>query len=263
MSITALFELLAAITAIIGAVFLFDQQLHRPRPYKLMWTLGLLFYGIAAAAAFAGAAGEWTVASYKVWYFFGGILTAAYLGFGTLYLLGPRRLAHVVAIVGGIISIYALIRIVSFPVSAATASHIAASTTAQVTDVSHFKVLPVDMEVAAIVMNIPGSILLFGGALYSAWRFIRSRTQAYRVVSMVFIAGGALLLSVTTGLQRLGYSDLAAFGEFAGALCLIGGMLVSHDVFSVFRIPFTSIVVHARKINSEAPQASLPSHATD
>jgi len=209
MSLTALFELLAAITAIIGALFLFDQQLHRPRPYKVMWTLGLLFYGIAAAAAFAGAAGTWTVATYKIWYYFGGIMTAAYLGFGTLYLLGPRKLAHAVALLGGLVSLYALIRIVSYPVATDIATRIASSTTAQVTDVSHFQVLPGDMEAAAILMNIPGSILLFGGALYSAWRFIRSRTMAYRVVSMIFIAGGALLLSVTTGLQRLGFSDLA------------------------------------------------------
>ncbi|HEU5347926.1 MAG TPA: hypothetical protein VFU63_04875 [Ktedonobacterales bacterium] len=67
MSDIALFEFLAAIFALIAAVFIFDQHLHRPRPYKLMWSLGLLFYGIAAAAAFAGEIGHWTVLDYKLW----------------------------------------------------------------------------------------------------------------------------------------------------------------------------------------------------
>src|SRR5260370_39991531 len=91
MSATAIFELLAALAAFAAAIFLVDQQFHRPRPYKLLWSLGLLFYGIAAAAAFAGAASHWTVAEFKVWYFFGGTVTAVFLGLGSFYLLGPRR----------------------------------------------------------------------------------------------------------------------------------------------------------------------------
>ena len=38
-----MFELLAALAALIAAIFLADQYLHRPRPYKLMWGRGLLF----------------------------------------------------------------------------------------------------------------------------------------------------------------------------------------------------------------------------
>ncbi|HKT37804.1 MAG TPA: hypothetical protein VJR48_05490, partial [Ktedonobacterales bacterium] len=93
MSDIALFELLAAICALVAAIFIFDQHLHRPRPFKLMWSLGLLFYGIAAAAAFAGALDHWTVLEYKLWYYFGGIMTAAFLGLGSCFLLAPRRVA--------------------------------------------------------------------------------------------------------------------------------------------------------------------------
>src|SRR5690242_7330680 len=92
MNSTAVFELLACILALVAAVFIFDQHLERPRPYKLLWTLGLLFYGIAAGAAFVGAASHWSVATYKVWYYFGGVLTAAYLGLGSLALLAPRKI---------------------------------------------------------------------------------------------------------------------------------------------------------------------------
>jgi hypothetical protein len=247
MSDVAIFELLAAICALAAAVFIFDQHLHRPRPHKLMWTLGLLFYGIAAGAAFAGTANHWTVAEYKLWYYFGGVLTAAYLGLGSFYLLGPRRLAHVFAATAVLLSLYAGIRVLTYAVPADVAARIATSTTAEVTNVRDLPVLPGDLTLIAILMNIPGAAFLFGGALWSAWTFVRRHTPGYRVLSMVLLALGAIFPSITTGLQRLGYSGGAALGEFLGALCLLAGLLVSHDVFTVFRIPFTQIVLRERR----------------
>lgn len=247
MGATAIFELLAAVAALIAAVFIFDQHLHRPRPYKLMWSLGLLFYGIAAAAAFAGSASHWTVADYKTWYFFGGILTAAYLGLGSFYLLGPRTAAHVLAGIATLLAVYAAVRIGTFPISADHAAQIASYSTAQVTDVGHFQVLPGDLSLVAILMNIPGALFLFGGAIWSGWTFWRRHTPGYRVASMLLLALGAVFPSVLTGLQRLGYSSGAALGEFLGALCLLVGLLISLDVFTVFRVPFTSIVLRERR----------------
>jgi hypothetical protein len=246
MSATAWFELLAALAAYVAAIFIFDQQVHRPRPYKLLWTLGLLFYGTAAAAAFAGSANHWTVAEYKAWYFFGGILTAAYLGLGSLYLLGPRRVSDIACIVAVVLSIYAALRILTYQVDVATAAKLATSTTAEVTDVRSFQVLPPDLSLVAIIMNVPGALLLFGGAIWSAWTFWQRHTPGYRVLSMGFLALGAVVPSITTGLQRLGYSSGAALGEFLGAVFLLTGLLISLDVFTVFRIPFTSIVLHER-----------------
>src|SRR5215813_5581213 len=169
MSDVAFFELLATICALAASVFIFDQYLSRPRPHKLMWTLGLLFYGIAAGAAFAGAANHWTVAEYKLWYYFGGVLTAIYLGLGSFYLLGPRRAANAITAAVVLLSLYAGVRILTFEVPPALAAQLTTSTTAQVTNVSHFPVLPGDLTVVAILMNIPGAAFLFGGALWSAW----------------------------------------------------------------------------------------------
>jgi hypothetical protein len=247
MSDVALFELLAAICALIAAIFIFDQYLNRPRPYKLMWSLGLLFYGIAAGAAFAGASSHWTVPDYKVWYFFGGVLTAAYLGLGSFYLLGPRRVAHVITAIAVVISVYAAVRIALFTVPAHVATQIATDSTAQVTNVGQFPVLPGDISLAAVIMNIPGALFLFGGALWSAWTFWRKHTPGYRVVSMVLLALGAVFPSILTGLQRLGYSSGASLGEFLGALFLLAGLLVSSEVFTSFRVPFTHIVLYERQ----------------
>lgn len=247
MSSTALFELLAALAAFIAAIFIFDQHLHRPRPYKLMWSLGLLFYGIAAAAAFAGSVGPWTVGEYKVWYYFGGILTAAFLGLGTLFLLGPRRVAWVATAIAVAIAVYAGAR-VAFASFAATDIHtLTTGSTALITNVRAFKPLPGDMEAAAIIMNIPGALLLFGGAAWSAWQFWRKSAPGYRLASMALLALGSVFPSVLTGLQALGNTSGAALGEFLGAVCLLGGLLISHDVFTVFRVPFTHITLYERR----------------
>ncbi len=245
---TALFTALAAVCALLAAIFIFDQHLSRPRPHKLMWTLGLLFYGLAAAAESFGAASHWTVAESKIWYYFGGILTAAFLGLGTLFLLGPRRVSWVATAIAVVIAVYAGVRIAFFAPFTATDIHtLTTGSTALITNVRAFKPLPGDMEAAAIIMNIPGALLLFGGAAWSAWQFWRKSAPGYRLASMALLALGSVFPSVLTGLQALGNTSGAALGEFLGAVCLLGGLLISHDVFTVFRVPFTRITLYERR----------------
>lgn len=245
---TALFELLATIFALVAAVFIFDQHVHRPRPHKLMWTLGLLFYGLAAGAEFLGVTGGWNEANYKGWYYFGGVVTAIFLGLGTLYLLAPRRVGHIVTAIVTVIALYAAVRILFFaPFSAADLHTLATAPTSVITNVRAFKPLPNDMEIVAIVLNIPGALLLFGGAVWSGWQFWRKNAPGFRVLSMALLALGSVFPSILTGLQALGNSSGAALGEFLGALCLLVGLLISHDVFSVFRVPFTSIILYQRR----------------
>jgi hypothetical protein len=254
---TALFTALAAVCALLAAIFIFDQHLSRPRPHKLMWTLGLLFYGLAAAAESFGAASHWTVGEYKVWYYFGGVLTAAFLGLGTLFLLGPRRVAWVAATIAIVIGVYAAIRITFFaPFSAADIQTLSTASTAYVTNVRAFKPLPGDMQIVAIVMNIPGALLLFGGAVWSAWQFWRKKAPGFRLASMALLALGAVFPSILTGLQALGNTSGAALGEFLGAVCLLAGLLISHDVFTVFRVPFTRITLYQRRAPAATGQPS-------
>src|SRR5260370_33005517 len=109
MNATALFELLAFCAAFIAALFILDQHLYRPRPFKLLWGLGLLFYAVAALAAFSGSATHWTVAAYVTWYYFGVVLTAAYLGLGSFLLLQPRQGAQGLNALAVRLSLYAAV----------------------------------------------------------------------------------------------------------------------------------------------------------
>jgi hypothetical protein len=81
--------LLPALTSVLGFVFvgiLVRQQAERPRSHILVWSLGLLWYAIAAATEALGGAFAWNPALYRLWYLSGAIGVAAYLGAGTVYL---------------------------------------------------------------------------------------------------------------------------------------------------------------------------------
>ncbi|HEY7778904.1 MAG TPA: hypothetical protein VIC85_01710 [Ktedonobacterales bacterium] len=247
MTATAIFELLACVLALVAAIFIFDQYRERPRPYKLLWTLGLVFYGIASGAVVAAELGHWNVGELKAWYFFGGVLTAAYLGLGSLYLLAPGRVARWAVAVAAVFTVYAGPRMLFLPIAAAESARLATLSTAAVTGTEFRALIPADVVVITILMNTAGALFLIGGAVWSAWTFYQKHAPGYRLTSMVLLALGGFFPTILTGLQRFGYSGGAALGEFLGAACILTGLLVSYDVFTVFRVPFTHVVLLDRQ----------------
>jgi hypothetical protein len=62
----------------------------RRAPELAAWSASLLAYAIASAALAWGAAGGWDGRAFRVYYLFGGLLTAPLLGLGSLLLVGRR-----------------------------------------------------------------------------------------------------------------------------------------------------------------------------
>ncbi len=247
MSADGVLATLTAVLSLIAAIFVLDQHLHRPKAYKLLWFLGLLAYGIAATAEAVGAAqGHWSLGIYRTWYFFGGLMVAAYLGMGTAYLMLPRRLAHGIMAVLALATIYGAVRVFTASISADDLHKLVTASTEQVVEVSNFTIMPTDIEVLAPILNISGAAFLFGGALWTAWVFWRKRTMPYRVLSNVLIAIGALAPSILTGLIRLGFTSGFFLGQLIGVAFILAGFLVSIEIFSVFRVPFTNVILHQR-----------------
>jgi hypothetical protein len=92
---------LPAVTAVLALVFalaLLDQWLERRRGYQLIWSIGMLFFGIAVACeAIAGLLG-WNEALYRTWYLTGAVWTAGWLGLGTGFLLARTRFGYAFAL---------------------------------------------------------------------------------------------------------------------------------------------------------------------
>src|SRR6202007_2789045 len=86
----------------------FEQWWHRRQSFQLVWTVGLLWYGISAGTEFLGGAFGWNEVIYRVWYLIGAFFVAAYLGMGTIYLLAKTRFGYfagVTVLIGGGLSL--------------------------------------------------------------------------------------------------------------------------------------------------------------
>lgn len=88
---------LPAVTAILALVFavaLFDQWRERRGGFQLIWTFGMLFYGVGAGSEALGAFSGWNELLYRTWYLTGAVWTAGWLGLGTAFLLGRTRFGY-------------------------------------------------------------------------------------------------------------------------------------------------------------------------
>jgi hypothetical protein len=91
--------LLSSVTSFLFFGLVLAQWLGRHRSFQLVWAIGLLWYGISAGTEFLGSAFGWNEALYRTWYLIGAFFVAAYLGMGTIYLLGRTRFGYFVAAV--------------------------------------------------------------------------------------------------------------------------------------------------------------------
>ncbi len=163
---------------------------------------------------------------YRLWYLFGAILVAAYLGMGTLYLLARRRTAHIIMTVLLIASLYAAFRVFTVSLDLTTLDRLSGSA------------MPEEVRLMSRLSYI-GAAVLIGGAIYSAWVFWRRKIMPHRVLSNTLIAIGALMPAVGGGLIRLGGSlQLFYLLELLGIIIILVGFLRNREVFGFYRVPF-------------------------
>ena len=82
-------------------------------------------------------------------------------------------------------------------------------------------------RVMSLFFNIPGSILLVGGAVLSIWRFARKKEYAYRMWANVLIAAGALLIAFVGSRARLGSTAGLYPAEMVASAMLLSGFLLA------------------------------------
>ncbi len=224
--INTLLPLASGIFSLAFALVVFDQFLARRQPYQLVWTIGLLMYFFATGAEFWVGARGLTPAVYRLWYLFGAVFVAAYLGMGTLYLLAPRRLAHAIMVVLLAASSYAAFRVFAADIDLTTLLRLSGSA------------MPQGVRLMTPFFNTFGTVALVGGAAYSAWVYWRRRVMPHRMMSNILIAVGALLPALGGVLMRSGGS-LTVFYllELLGILTILAGFLRNREVFGLYRFP--------------------------
>ncbi len=342
------FPFLSSALSFVFAILVADQWLRRRQAYQLIWTIGLLWYGISAGTEFIGGAWGWNEGLYRTWYLIGAFGVAAWLGLGTVYLLRNTRFGYFVAFsvfAGGLFSILSglarakegdpasgttILAVVLFSAVAAVlltaatrmrrelvapiaagvlviaSAAVAFLTFTVAVDAPGYFLDPAtgvptgaafasDLRVMTPPFNIAGAFALVFGAVYSAyifmpkrrvlriqggwpvigavgrgvavivnffasipgaWRAFRAGTLNTRVPATLLIAVGGFVPGWTSGLNRFGVTWSFFLGEFVGVLFIFLGFLVSIEVFSDIRLPFTQIVL-ARRGRAATPPADV------
>lgn len=101
--------LLPALTAIVATVFVtavVRRWRHNRRPYLLVWAIGITAFGLGAAAEAAFGLLGWNPLLFRLYYLCGAILAAAWLGQGTIQLLGKRPWTEISLAALAILSLY-------------------------------------------------------------------------------------------------------------------------------------------------------------
>lgn len=217
---------MSSIIALIFAIIVLDQFFAKRKSYQLVWAIGLFMYFISTGAEFWAGAWGLNQVIYRLWYLFGAIFVAAYLGMGTLYLLISRRTAHIIMVILLVVSVYAVFRVFTASIDLSSLQTLSG------------RAMPTGVRLMTPFLNSFGTIALVGGAIYSAWVFWRRRIMPHRVVSNILIAVGAMLPAFGGTLMRL-TDSLTAFYllELLGIIIIFTGFLRSREVFGTYRFP--------------------------
>ena len=207
------------IAALAGAGFaatVLNQFRSRRRPYQAAWAAALAMFAAGAAFETVGIAAGWTALTYKSYYLFGAVLNVGWLGVGTLYLLAPRRVGHIAAAVMGLISVAALAGVLAAPTDAGLLQ----------ARVPGRGAIGAPAPIFALVSNLPGSVILIGGAAWSAWQAFRRKAPGSRVLGTALIAAGAFIVAGGHSYAQLsGFYVIQPAAEAAGILIMFGGYL--------------------------------------
>ncbi|PZS01818.1 MAG: hypothetical protein DLM69_04665 [Candidatus Chloroheliales bacterium] len=175
--------------------------------------------------------------AYRWWYLSGAILTSAWLGQGTVYLLVRRRvIANTLAAILIIASIAAVYFMLSAPFSefmpAPTVIKMPNAYDNMIASVNNGGLLtgkgivPQFVALAfALPFNLYGTITLVGGALYSAFLFWRKRILLNRLTGNILIAAGALFPVLGGTLNDLHLTGFLYLGILFGVIVMFIGFL--------------------------------------
>ena len=219
--INTLLPFASGIVSFIFAFLVLRRYLVRNGAHLLIWGIGLVFYGIGGfCEAYYGAFG-WNPFVFRLWYLFGAILVAAWLGQGTVYLLANRKWANGLMVLLVLGSLYGLVRVFGAeldPSQMTTSVHTGS-------ELSGHAIVTPGVRVLTPFFNLYGTVTLVGGAAWSAWIFWRKRILLHRTIGNILIAIGAMLPAFGGTFSRFGIPGSLYLGELLGTVLMFVGFI--------------------------------------
>lgn len=188
---------------------------RRPKPERIAWTIAFLLFAVAAGSEVAGTLTGWTPTLARLFYLTGAVLVVGLLGLGELYLLFGARLPSITP--GVTLLVVALAATIVWGARVDDARLVTAGWTA-------IEKSPVLVALAASI-NILGTLVLCGGALWSAWTMRSSPAMAHRAIGCALIAAGAVIVAMGGTLTRLGQREYLYIAMTVGIATIFIGIL--------------------------------------
>lgn len=218
------YPLAAMLVSAAFAVTLWVQYRAKPRAYLLTWSVALAVYAIAALTEVIGAAAGWDPLLYRIYYYFGGITVVGVLALGTVFLLAPRF---------GRPALFVLVVLAGIGLAGIAGANLEPGLldTRQVPSVDTIRLETGAFNVVAILMaavlNIVGTVILVGGAIWSAYGAWRRGGAPSRLLANALIAAGAFIVAGASALTRFHIYELFYVGQAVGVLVIFGGFLAA------------------------------------
>jgi hypothetical protein len=206
-------------------VAVYNRYRQRGGIHLLLWAFGLFLYGLGTLSEVILSL-TFNVFVLKIWYLTGAMLTAAWLGMGSVHLLVRKgNIAKVITWVLAAISVLALFLVLSAPALTLNGTYnIAQPASEQYKEILTRGGLTV---LLTILLNIYGTLTLVGGAIYSAFLFWRKKILANRMFGNILIAAGALSPAMGGSLLKAGLTDMLYLSEFVGAILMYIGFVMA------------------------------------
>jgi hypothetical protein len=191
---------------------------HPDRLHLLWWALGIVTYGLGTLTESLTTLIGWKEGIFRAWYITGALLGGAPLAQGTVYLLLPRRRAHVMTAFVTSVIVIAAIAVLLAPIDyTRVEAHRLSGKVFAAQWVRGFSPF----------INLYAVTFLIGGAIVSAIRYSRTIGTRHRMWANVLIALGAILPGIGGAATRAGYTEVLYATELAGLLLIWGGYRMS------------------------------------
>ncbi|MFM7068157.1 MAG: hypothetical protein ACKOYM_01735 [Actinomycetes bacterium] len=228
-----------AIATLISTAFCLstlERYRRRQQPHELAWTTSMAMFALASFAYFAAAGLGWGPLTFRTFYLFGAILNVPYLALGTIYLLGGRQRGEVTRRFLNVTAAFCAGVVLTAPLKVPVTG----------SEIPSGRVVfgPAPRIMAAVGSGV-ASLILIGGALWSAARLLRQRRAAAGnataqrggispgrlAVTNVLIAVGTVILGTGGTLFSTG-DQMVDFGIYlaVGVIVLFVGFLVSNPM---------------------------------
>lgn len=202
--------------------FVFHRYMVKGGTHLLLWSIGYLFYGLGTLSEVVLSL-QYNGLVLKLWYLCGAMLTAAWLGQGSIHLMVRKpHLASTLTILLTVASVAGVAMMVITPLNSSIVYQTGVAASAQYQTILGRNGGVILMT---ILLNSYGTLALVGCTAFSAFLFWRKRVMFNRMLGNILITLGALAPAMGGTFVKLGVVNLLYLSEFVGVVIMFIGFL--------------------------------------